>query len=246
VANVAMGKDVIKGCLTGVSLFADLSASELDVLASAARSVRFSKGARIFEEDTPADCCFVLTSGKARVVLSGENGSEILLHIVTPPGVVGEMALLDRSMRSASLVATEDCHLLRIPAPALAALRANPAFEHRLVSRLAATVRESNDHVRVITSLPCMNRVAWCLARIARDAGQRQGAAILIPNTSHAELAEMAACTRETVNRALMTMKRKKFLTWDRQTMRLDVDAMQRLLTTELSVPAGERRQPPF
>jgi len=51
---------------------------------------------------------------------------------------------------------------------------------------------------------------------------------------------------RETVNRASMTMKRKKYLTWDRQTMRLDVDAMQRLLTTELSVPAGERRQPPF
>jgi CRP-like cAMP-binding protein len=184
VANVALGKDVIKGCLKAVALFADLSADELEGLASAARSVRFSKGARIFEEDTPADCFYVLTAGKARVVLSGETGSEILLHVVTPPGVVGEMALLDRSQRSASLVATDDCHLLRIPAAALAALRANPAFEHRLVARLAATVRESNDHVRVITTLPCMNRVAWCLARIARDAGQRQGSVILIPNTS--------------------------------------------------------------
>jgi CRP/FNR family cyclic AMP-dependent transcriptional regulator len=245
VANVAMGKDVIRGCLKTVSLFADLSDGELDVLASAARPVRFSRGARIFEEDAPADCCFVLTSGKARVVLSGENGSEILLHIVTPPGVVGEMALLDRSKRSASLVATEDCHLLRIPAPALAVLRANPAFEQRLVARLVATLRESNDHVRVITSLPCLLRVAWCLARIARYAGERRDGAILIPNTPHTELAEMAACTRETVNRALTTMKRKKYVTWDRHTMRLDVGALQRLLTTELTVPREVDPSPP-
>lgn len=241
-----MSKDVIKGCLKAVPLFADLSGRELEELAAVARSVRHSKGARLFEEGSTADCCFVLTSGKARVVLSGENGTEILLHIVTPPGLVGEMALLDGSTRSASLVAVEDSHLLRIPASALEALRTNPAFEHRLVARLVATLRESNDHVRVVTSLPCMNRVAWCLARIARHSGRRQGAAIVIPNTPHTELAEMAACTRETVNRALMTMKRKKYLSWDRTSIRLDVDAMQRLLTIEVGAPAAQELGPPI
>lgn len=245
VANVAMSRDVIKACLKAVPLFADLSARELDALVAAVRPVRFAKGARIFEEDTAADCCYVLTSGKARVVLSGDNGSEILLHVVTPPGLVGEMALLDRATRSASLVASDDSHLIRIPAAALDALRANPAFEHRLVARLVATLRESNDHVRVITSLPCMHRVAWCLVRIARHSGRRQGTAIVIPTTPHTELAEMAACTRETVNRALTAMKRKKYLSWDRQSMRLEADAMQRLLTTELTVP-GEKGSPPL
>ena len=244
-AHVPMSKDVIRGCLKAVPLFTDLSGRELDLLTEAARPVRYSKGARIFEEDTAADCCFILTAGKAHVVLSGENGTEILLHVVTPPSLVGEMALLDRSTRSASLVATDDCHLIRIPASAFESIRTNPAFERRLVERLVSTVRESNDHVRVITSLPCLNRVAWCLARIARHAGQRQGSAMLIPNTPHTELAEMAACTRETVNRALTTMKRKKYLTWDRRTMRLDIDAMQRLLTTELTAPATDRRPPP-
>jgi CRP-like cAMP-binding protein len=207
--------------------------------------VRFSKGARIFEEETAAEYCFVLMSGKARVVLSGENGNEILLHIVTPPGLVGEMALLDRAKRSASLVASDDSHLIRIPASALDALRANPAFEQRLVARLVATLRESNDRVRVITSLPCMHRVAWCLVRIGRHSGRRQGTAIVIPTTPHTELAEMAACTRETVNRALTTMKKKKYLSWDRRVMRLEVDAMQRLLTMDLTTPGDGEGAPP-
>ena len=241
-ANVAMSKETIRGCLKTVSLFTGLSPTELDTLAAAASAVRYRKGARIFEEDTRADCCFVLTAGKARVVLSGETGSEILLHIVTPPGLVGEMAVLDGSNRSASLIAVEDCHLIRIPSAALHGIRANPAFENGLLARLVATIRESNDHVRVVTSLPSLNRVAWCLARIARYEGRREGGAIVIPNVPHTELGDMAACARETVTRALTTMKRKKYLTWDRQTMRLDVAAMQRLLTTELTVPADTAR----
>src|SRR5688500_16875360 len=134
-----MSRDVVKGVLRTVPLLSDLAAGELETLASSARPLRFKKGARIFEEGAPADCCYALTAGKAHVVLSGETGTEILLHIITPPGLVGEMALLDRSVRSASLVAIEDCHVLRIPAPAFDAMRANPAFERRLVARLVAT-----------------------------------------------------------------------------------------------------------
>lgn len=234
-----MGKEVIKSCLKAVPLFADLQAADLDMLASAARSVAFKKGARIFEEGAVADCCFVLTAGRARVVLAGNSGTEILLHVVTPPGLVGEIALLDRSTRSASLVAVEACYLIRIPAAALDALRKRPAFEERLVAALVSTLRESDDRVRVISSFPSINRVAWCLGRVARYLGRREGSGIVIPKLPHNELAEMAGCTRETVSRALQTLKRKKYVSWDSHTMRIEIDGMQRYLTTELTVPEG-------
>jgi CRP-like cAMP-binding protein len=237
-----MRKDVIKSCLKAVRLFADLEATDLEMLASAARSVAFKKGARIFEEGATADCCFVLTAGKARVVLAGSNGTEILLHILTPPAIVGEIALLDRSTRSASLVAVEPCHLIRIPSAALEALRKNPAFEHHLVAGLVATLRRSDDRVRAITSFPSISRVAWCLGRIARYSGRRDGSAIVIPKPPHSELAEMAGCTRETVSRALQMLKRKKYVSWDTSSMRIDIDGMQRYLTIELTVPDAPER----
>ena len=77
-----IGKEVLKDYLLRIPLFAELPDQELAVLVQDARPQMFRKGARVFEEGSPADCCFVLTAGKARVVLSGETGSEILLHIV--------------------------------------------------------------------------------------------------------------------------------------------------------------------
>jgi CRP-like cAMP-binding protein len=199
--------------------------------------VSFKKGARIFEEGSSADCCFVLTSGKARVVLSGTGGTEILLNILIPPVLIGEIGLLDRSTRSASLVAAEPCHVIRINGAAFQSLRANRAFEDRLVAELVATVRRSDDRVRVISSFPTVKRVAWCLGRVASVSGRRDGSYIVLPRTSHQELAEMAGCTRETVTRAIQMLRKKKYVAVDSLTIRIDTDAMQRYLTSELTVP---------
>ncbi len=239
---MAMSKDVIKRCLTAVPLLTDLPAGDLETLAASARSLAFKKGARIFEEGSLADCCFVLTAGKAHIVLAGSRGAEILLNIVTPPALIGEISLLDRSTRTASFVAAEPCQVIRIPAAALDALRRNPAFEQRLVAGLVSTVRESDDRVRAISSFPSVSRVAWCLGRIASHAGRRDGSSIVIPKARHTELAEMAGCSRETVSRALQVLKRKNYIRWDASTMRIDLDSMQRYLTTELKTPDGPKR----
>lgn len=234
---IPMSPDVMKRCLVAVPLLTALSPADLDMLVSSARSVSFKKGARIFEEGSPADCCFVLTSGRARVVLAGSGGAEILLNILTPPALLGEMGLLEQPTRSASLVAAEPCHLIRISGAAFQSLRANRAFEDRLVAGLVATVRRSDDRVRVITSFPTEKRIAWCLGRVASVSGRREGSYIVLPKTSHQELAQMAGCTRETVSRALQTLRKKRYVAVDSRTMRIDIDAMQRYLTTELTVP---------
>jgi CRP-like cAMP-binding protein len=234
---VTMSRDVMKTCFRTISLFAELTADELELLAASSRDVAFKKGARIFEEGAPADCCLAMTAGRARVVLAGDNGAEILLHIVTPPALVGEVALLDRSTRSASLVAVEPCHFIRIPATTFEQLRKSARFEQRLVELLVSRLREADDRVRVITSFPSINRVAWCLARLARYTGRREGTTITIPKTPHSELAEMAGCTRETVTRTLQVLRRKKCVSWNTSSIVLDVEGMQRYLSTELTVP---------
>lgn len=232
-----MDKNTVANVLKTVPVFAGLPTPSFEVLVSSARAVSFKKGARIFEEGATADCCYVLTSGKARVVLSGSSGAEILLQIVVPPALIGEIALLDGATRSASLIASEACHLLRVPAAALQALRKDPEFEDRLVRGLIRILRASEDRVRVVTTFPAVKRVAWCLGRIMRASGRREGSAVVIEKPAHHDLAEMAGCTRETVSRALQVLRRRKYVNWDDETMRIEVEAMQRYLTTELSAP---------
>ena len=91
-----MSRAAIKDWLRTVPLFSTLSAEELDMLASTARSITVRKNARVFEEGAAADCCFVLTSGQARVVISGATEGEIVLGFLKPHALVGELALFDR------------------------------------------------------------------------------------------------------------------------------------------------------
>lgn len=234
-----MTRAAIKDWLRVVPLFSELSADELEMLASTARTVTLKKHARIFEEGGPGDCCFVLTSGRARVVLSGAGDSEITLGTLKPKDLVGEIALMNRSTRSASLVAAEDCHFIRIPAESFDKLRRNARFEDRVVAHITATLREANDHVRGIAPVSTMARVAWCLGRIARQEGTQDGTAVVIPRKKHQELAEMIGCARETVSRKLDTLKRKKCISWDKLTMRVDFEKLQRYVRSEHGPPGG-------
>src|SRR6059058_1141651 len=110
-----MTEDVLLGLFRRVPLFANVPAPELQAAARTARVLSKRKAARIFEEGSPADSCFVLTSGRAKVVLSGQIDTEIILGTIEPFELVGELALLDNSLRSAGLVAMEDCRLIVLP-----------------------------------------------------------------------------------------------------------------------------------
>ena len=230
----SMSRSAIRAWLQTVPPFSELSAPELERLSAAARSVRARKRARLFEEGSAADCCFVLESGEARVVLSAGSDTEIVLGTLRPGSVVGEIALLDGSTRSAAVVATRDCHFVRIPADAFEQLRSNPHFERKMVAHVIATLREANDQVRGISSISTMARVTWCLTRIARQEGTRDGATVVIPRKTHQELADMVACSRETVSRKLEMLKQKRGIAWDKQVMRLDMDCLRRYLRNEL------------
>jgi CRP/FNR family transcriptional regulator, cyclic AMP receptor protein len=231
-----MTKAVIRDYLVRVPLFAELSQEELTDLARDGRPLMFRKGARVFEEGSPADCCFVLTAGKARVVLSGDGGAEILLGMVMPDSVVGEVALLDRAKRSASLVAAEPSHFIRISGEAFDRMRGNIAFERKLVAHVVSLLREANDQARAIATFPSVPRVVWCLSRVARREGQREGQVVVVPNKPHQELAEMSGCTRETITRAMGTLKERGCISGDRRTLRLHVDCLQRYLSAEFGL----------
>jgi CRP-like cAMP-binding protein len=181
----------------------------------------------------------VLVSGGAKLVLAGHGDTEIILGTLRPQALVGEIALLDGSTRSANLVATEDSRLIRIPAASFDALRRNHQFETRLVAHVTSLLREANDQVRGTSAAPSLSRVGWCLARLARREGVREGRHIVIPRRPHQELAEITGCSRETVTRALAALKRRRCLTWDEDSYRIDVELLQQVVRQDLHMGAA-------
>ena len=217
--------------LRRVPLFSDIPLVELQEVAKRSQGILKKSTARVFEEGSPADSCFVLTSGRAKVVLSGRADSEVILGIVEPLALIGELALLDNSTRSAGLVAVDDCHFIRITQASFRGLRNNSAFEAKLVAQVATTLRRANDQIRAIYTFDSKERVVWCLARLASQRGRRLGGEIVIsPKPLHQELAEMTGCSRETVSRVLSRLRRLKWVNWDVDALRLQANAFSRYL----------------
>lgn len=96
------------------TLFELLSPAELQVLADLSTPRRFSAGERIFAEGDVGDSLFVLGAGEVEVSRHETPGAP--LAVLGPPAAFGEMALVDREHRSATVVARTEVLALQLTA----------------------------------------------------------------------------------------------------------------------------------
>jgi HEAT repeat protein len=98
--------------LRRVPLLADLSPADLKRVAAITTEHHFLDGEIIFEQDEPGDEMYVVASGEVRVLVKNEkhDSKEVARRKVGEP--VGEMSVISGSLRSATLVAAGDVHLL--------------------------------------------------------------------------------------------------------------------------------------
>jgi CRP/FNR family transcriptional regulator len=101
--------------LVHIPLFAELSQRELRRIAGAAIQRDYPAGSTIVEQGETGVGLYVLIRGLARVEQRLPDGSIRQLSLLGSREVFGEMALLDTSPRSASVVAIEDTSAMVIP-----------------------------------------------------------------------------------------------------------------------------------
>ena len=84
----------------------------------------FQAGETLFNEGDPGDAWYVLYKGKTEVVKKAGN-DEKLISVLGPGACFGEIAILDGLPRSATIRATENSVVFRVPRSAFDALLDN-------------------------------------------------------------------------------------------------------------------------
>jgi len=102
-------KDHIKGILTSSGFFSSFSGPVLDILVDAMESMSIGAGEPLFVKGDEGDCMYVITSGQVRIH-DGDN----TLRLMGPGEILGEMAVLDPDVRSASATAGCETSLCRL------------------------------------------------------------------------------------------------------------------------------------
>ncbi len=97
-------------------LFEMLSEAELKVLAELSRARRFAASDVVFREGDAGDALFVLAQGEVDVLARTPSGEERTLATLGAPHAFGEMSLVDREVRSATVRARTACVALQLGA----------------------------------------------------------------------------------------------------------------------------------
>ena len=126
-----------------VPLFRAVDPEALERLASDAVAVTLRGGEYLFHSGDAADRLYVVRTGRLRVLVESEDGPRIVREL-GPGDVLGELALLTGSPRSASAQAVRDSDLLSLEAARFDALLADdPGFSRALLREIAGQLQVS-------------------------------------------------------------------------------------------------------
>jgi predicted MFS family arabinose efflux permease len=129
--------------LETLGLFAGATRTTLERLAATATTESYRPAATIVREGDTADAVYVLTDGEAEVRAHGDGEQDHPLAVIRAPSYFGEIGVLERCPRTATVMALTDCRCERIEArpflEALTVARASSGLMETARSRLAAT-----------------------------------------------------------------------------------------------------------
>ncbi len=100
--------------LKGVDLFRDLNEDEIGKLCSVCREEHYDTDEIVFSEGSQAEKLFIVLTGRVEVWKDYGGKNSDLLAIHGPGRMFGEMALLDKVPRSATVIAKEPSSMLCI------------------------------------------------------------------------------------------------------------------------------------
>lgn len=112
----------------------------LNALQSIGSTRTYEPGNRVFAEGTPGDSMYVVLDGNIEISVKGKS-----LEVAGRGAIIGEMALIDSSTRSATVVAKDFCVLAQIDrSQFLTLIEKAPAFSLTVMKSLVNRLRKTD------------------------------------------------------------------------------------------------------
>lgn len=202
-----------------IDLFRGLTESERAQLQTLLRRRTLPSGAMIMDAEQPGDVLYVIVDGAVKVHLDQADGTEVILAILGPGEVVGEISVVDSLGRSASVVTMDETTLYWMDRAAFwACMRTMPTMVVNLVTIMARRLRLANERIQALSTLDVYGRVARYLLALSREYGEvmPEGGGTRIPvRLTQSNLAGLVGASRVRVNQVLQTYKRRNWISVD-------------------------------
>lgn len=133
--------------LKDIALLQGLDDDERATLAAMMSEVRFDAKTTLFRESDQGGVCYVLKSGWVELSVNDERGEKLVVAILGPGELFGELSLLDGGLRSTSAFALTDVEAVSLNrAQLIEFLRMRPDASLDILSAIAKRLRQA-DHL---------------------------------------------------------------------------------------------------
>jgi CRP-like cAMP-binding protein len=203
--KAAHSQEQARALIARGELFSRLSPAELDRLVRLARMRKVPARAVIFRKGDAGREMYAIVSGRVRISSEAADGREVVLGLLEPGDMFGEISLLDGAPRTATCSAVGATTLLVIERPKfLAVLEQSPALAIKLLEIIAARLRLTDQLIEDTLFLNLGTRLAKMLLTLAERCGRATPDGIEIDiKLSQQELGNLVAASRESVNKQL-------------------------------------------
>ena len=191
--------------LRNVPLFAALPESQLQLLTRVVGRKSHPRNSTIIAAGDPTDALYIVISGRLKVMMSDDEGREVILAILNQGEFFGEMGLIDEAPRSATVIAIEPCELLTInKLDFKKCLQENFDICTAVMKGLVKRLREADKKIGSLALMDVYGRVARLLMEMAELVdGQR----VVTKKLPKQDIAKMIGASREMVSRVMKDLQ---------------------------------------
>jgi len=185
------------------ALFLNISKTDCREIVSSARKQEYSRRETIHFEGDPVRQVVLLTSGCAKIVQFGPNGTEVILRLNGPGEVVGTLAFCSQERHVSMAQALSASTALVWDVTAFDSISKKfPVLRRNAMHILCNRLKELEERFREISTEKVAARLSHEIVRLLHQVGRRVNGAVEI-SLSREELAQLIGTTLFTVSRLL-------------------------------------------
>ena len=201
--------------LDNVHLFSGLSSAALAEIEQHGTVKSFRKNTIVINQDDETCSLYVILSGSVRVFISGEDGREAVLNHQSAGDYFGDLALIDKQPRVASVMTTEASRFMIISREDfMACLSKNPEIAINLIKPMTSRMRMLAKNVSSLALLDVYGRVARVLLEQAEEQADGE---MITEKLTQQEIADMVGASRAMVSRILKDLKAGGYISVDKK-----------------------------
>jgi CRP-like cAMP-binding protein len=218
--------------LENFSMFQMLSPEEMQEMDTHTVMREVPEKQVIYFSDDEAKHIFILKKGKVKISRLSEDGKEIILGILGPGEVFGELSLIDQSKRDEMAIVTENALVCKISTPHFEKLmEQNRILNFQVTKFIGLRLKKIQNRLGNIIFKTSEQRIRSFIKEMAHDFGRNisgeKGQWEIRLRLTHQEVGKLTAASRQTVTTVFNDLEKNNIISYSRN--RILVKNIERL-----------------